>query len=151
MGRQTLITNWFDPAHGIARLNTPIANPRTLEANPPAAYVRRHMRITADDDQTNYVCRIPHAHANLGELELYTDNNSAVWINNIQVIAGARRNGVARRLVERAIADHGQVYASNSPHDDHGTRELSADGFGLVMGLIAANVMQQGWYKFPVA
>lgn len=137
--KQTLITNYI--------VGGTVGH--TLEDNPPPEYVRTQLNIQANAG-ADYVARLPTANA--GELSLYEDNQGDFWLNHIYVEPQARRCGVARRLMQQAINDHGHIYASNSHIDPGGeddTRHLSVEGAALVAGLIAEGTMQANWLRAP--
>lgn len=73
----------------------------------------------------------------VGELVLYEDNQGTFWINFVQVPQYAQRKGIASRLLQMAIDDHGTIYASlqgPDEDDENDTRHLSPDGDALVRG-----------------
>ena len=144
-GEQLLITNWYG---GERQDKTPKGMTWEESGLPPFV----------DYDQIEITCSGGVVTAKsqgieLGELDLYEDENGGRWINNIEVKPWARRKGVATMLVKKAIKEYGAIYASTQSSEDDtskDTRHLEPDGQNLVEKLIAGGIMQPEWYTSPV-
>jgi GNAT superfamily N-acetyltransferase len=125
----------------------------TFGQNPQANHVRHNTQVMSDGHGHYWAILPGYPQFQIGTLALYEDNNDDQWINHIVVLPQFQRMGVARRLVQRAIQEHGHIYASNSPHDpggDDDTRHLSQEGAALVTGLIVGGIMHANWLRPPV-
>lgn len=50
----------------------------------------------------------------VGYLDIYTDGNDCSWLNGIEANNGYRRQGIATKMIERAINEFGEVYVSSA-------------------------------------
>ena len=139
--KQALISNYFGGP----------GPKKFLEDDPDLEMLVIPESIEITGEAPTYVARDQDGRRKLGELELYQDNNGRYWINNINVNQWARGKGVALKLLQKAIANHGTIYASNqdaSQDTASDTRHLTEAGYALVRACIKKrmNVV----YRSPV-
>jgi len=71
----------------------------------------------------------------IGELELYEDEDDRNWVNHIEVNDQWQRRGLGRQLIQAAIRIYGTIYfstqANNEAVEDGDTRHLSFEGAAL--------------------
>jgi len=141
--KQALISSYFGPGAAAPK--------QYLEDHPEL-----HMAVDADavvitGEAPTYLAKDQDGSRKLGELDLYEDNKGGYWINNINVVSWARRKGIAMKLIKKAIADHGKIYASTQDAADdtaEDTRHLTPDGYAFVRACV--NKGLKVVYTFPV-
>jgi len=91
----------------------------------------------------------------VGNLDIYEDDNDLFWLNGIDVNKAFRRNGIATKMIKRAIKEYGEVYisiASQNQHNDNNdntARYLCDDGADLINKLLERNIIKKKWMKNP--
>ncbi|HEX5407262.1 MAG TPA: hypothetical protein VFX16_33730 [Pseudonocardiaceae bacterium] len=79
----------------------------------------------------------------IGELDLYEDEDDRNWVNNIEIDAQWQRRTLGRQLIQAAVNRYGTIYfsrqASYEAVEDDDTRHLSTEGAAL-----AASCIRQG-------
>lgn len=71
----------------------------------------------------------------IGELELYEDEDDRNWVNSVEVDNQWQRRGYGRLLIQEAIDRYGKIYFSTQTKqeavEDDDTRHLSVEGAAL--------------------
>lgn len=92
----------------------------------------------------------------IAEIGFYVDNNDNKWINSMHVDENYRRKGIASKLMQLAVQEYGEVYASSASKmdedeygDDFDTRHLSIEGADFVTSCIKRGILKQEWVLNP--
>lgn len=108
-----------------------------------------------DHDEMNEEFRFLRDGVKIGILGFFRDDHDRMWLNDLDVKEGFRRQGIATKMILRAIEEYKAVYASRGNKNDHSdldpsdTRHLSGDAQGLVWELIKRGIMKHEWYFNP--
>lgn len=148
--KQALITNYL--TEDSPKKTTGL----TLDDNPPAKFVKESIEISVDEARLSYSASLPGAtgpdSGGYGHLDLFDDDSGGLWINYVSVPESVQKMGIGSKLVEKAIEDHGAIFASTSERDSDDpsdTRHLSVEGATLVASLIKKGKMKKEWLKDP--
>lgn len=91
----------------------------------------------------------------VGNLDIYTDDDGLSWLNGIEVNKDYRRQGIATKMIKRAIKEFGEVYVSTASQHQHNfnndntARYLCDDGAVMVYGLVAKKILKKEWCINP--
>jgi GNAT superfamily N-acetyltransferase len=91
----------------------------------------------------------------VGNLDIYTDDDGLSWLNGIEVNNEYRRQGIATKMIKRAIKEFGEVYVSTASQHQHNfnnddtARYLCDDGADLVNKLLERKVLKKNWMLNP--
>jgi GNAT superfamily N-acetyltransferase len=110
------------------------------------------------DDDSYFQAYIGNIEA--GTLEILIEENEfsgevAYWLNGIYVKNSFQRQGIATKLIVKAIDEFGEVFVSSAEQWEHkqngdtSARELCDDGADLVNKLIKRKIIKKEWMINP--
>ena len=96
----------------------------------------------------------------VGTLDILIDEDEisgevSYWLNGIYVKKEFQRQGIATKLIKRAIDEFGEVFVSSASqwehkqNDDNSARELTDYGAALVKKLLKNRVLKEEWLVNP--